>query len=142
MASNATLPSAIRKTVADILKISEKYISMPVISSARRVLLSGMYVSYDVNLTSTRTPESYKVALMDSVRSGGFVEVLHARSGVLLQSTYDLYFVDFSPTSAPTSSPVSTLSDQAGKIDRHTYRNYAPAICSPIVIINSMVILE
>ena len=31
MASNATLPSAIRKTVADILKISEKNISMPVI---------------------------------------------------------------------------------------------------------------
>ena len=128
MASNATLPSAIRKTVADILKISEKYISMPVISSARRVLLSGMYVSYDVNLTSTRTPESYKVALMDSVRSGGFVEVLHAKSGVLLERTYDLYFVDFSPTSAPTRSPVSTLLSKAGKIDRHTYRDYAPAI--------------
>ena len=115
MASNATLPLAIRKTVADILKISEKNISMPVISSARRVLLSGMYVSYDLNLISTRTPESFKAALMESVTTGGFVQVLHANSGVLLESTYDLRFVDTSPTFAPTGSPVSTLSSQAGK---------------------------
>ena len=115
MASNATLPLAIRKTVADILKISEKNISMPVISSTRRVLLSGMYVSYDLNLISTRTPESFKAALMESVTTGGFVQVLHANSGVLLESTYDLRFFDFSPTFAPTGSPVSTLSSQAGK---------------------------
>ena len=88
MAFNATLPLAIRKTVADILKISEKYISMPVISPTRRVLLSGMYVSYDLNLISTRTPESFKAALMESVTTGGFVQVLHANSGVLLESTY------------------------------------------------------
>ena len=125
MASNATLPLAIRKTVADILKISEKYISMPVVSSTRRVLLSGMYVSYDLNLISTRTPESFKVALMESVTTGGFVQVLHANSGVLLESTYDLHFVDTSPTFAPTSSPVSTLSSQAGKeriISSKSYR--------------------
>ena len=115
MAFNATLPLAIRKTVADILKISEKDISMPVISSTRRVLLSGMYVSYDLNLISTRTPESFKAALMESVTTGGFVQVLHANSGVLLVSTYGLHFVDTSPTSAPTSSPVSTLSSPAGK---------------------------
>ena len=115
MAFNATLPLAIRKTVADILKISEKYISMPVISPTRRVLLSGMYVSYDLNLISTRTPESFKAALMESVTTGGFVQVLHSNSGVLLESTYGLHFVDTSPTSAPTSSPVSTLSSPAGK---------------------------
>ena len=101
MAFNATLPLAIRKTVADILKISEKNISMPVISSTRRVLLSGMYVSYDLNLISTRTPESFKAALMESVTTGGFVQVLHANSGVLLVSTYGLHFVDTSPTFAP-----------------------------------------
>ena len=115
MAFNATLPSAIRKTVADILKISEKYISMPVISPTRRVLLSGMYVSYDLNLISTRTPESFKVALMESVTTGGFVQVLHANSGVFVERTYDLRFFDFSPTFAPTSNLVSTLSSPAGK---------------------------
>ena len=115
MASNATLPLAIRKTVADILKVPEKNISVPIISSARRVLLSGMYVSYDLNLISTRTPESFKVALMESVTTGGFVQVLHAHSGVLLESTYDLRFFDFSPTFAPTSNLVSTLSSPAGK---------------------------
>ena len=115
MASNATLLLAIRKTVADILKISGKNISMPVISPTRRVLLSGMYVSYDLNLISTRTPESFKVALKESVTTGGFVQVLHANSGVLLESTYDLHFVDFSPTFAPTSRPVPITSSQAGK---------------------------
>ena len=115
MASNATLPSAIRKTVADILKISEKYISMPVISPTRRVLLSGMYVSYDLNLINTRTPESFKAALMESVTTGGFVQVLHANSGVLLESTYDLHFVDYMPTTRPTSSPSSVFSNQEGK---------------------------
>ena len=125
MAFNATLPFAIRKTVADVLKISEKDISMPVISSTRRVLLSGMYVSYDLNLISTRTPESFKVALMESVTTGGFVQVLHANSGVLLESTYGLHFVDTSPTSAPTSSPVSTLSSPAGK-ERKTSSKIIP----------------
>ena len=125
MAFNATLPLAIRKTVADILKISEKDISMPVISSTRRVLLSGMYVSYDLNLISTRTPESFKAALMESVTTGGFVQVLHANSGVLLVSTYGLHFVDTSPTSAPTSSPVSTLSSPAGK-ERKTSSKIIP----------------
>ena len=115
MASNATLLLGIRKTVADILKISEKNISLPVISSTRRVLLSGMYVSYDLNLISTRTPESFKAALKESVTTGGFVQVLHANSGVLLESTYDLHFVDFSPTFAPTSRPVPITSSQAGK---------------------------
>ena len=117
MASNATLPLAIRKTVADILKVPEKNISTPIISSARRVLLSGMYVSYDLNLISTRTPESFKVALIESVTTGAFVTLLHANSGVLLERTYDLHFDDFSPTSTPTSSPVSTLSSLSGKID-------------------------
>ena len=115
MAFNATLPLAIRKTVADILKISEKYISMPVVSSTRRVLLSGMYVSYDLNLISTRTPESFKAALMESVTTGGFVQVLHANSGVFVERTYDLRFFDFSPTFAPTSNLVSTLLNKAGK---------------------------
>ena len=125
MAFNATLPLAIRKTVADILKISEKNISMPVISPTRRVLLSGMYVSYDLNLISTRTPESFKAALMESVTTGGFVQVLHANSGVLLESTYDLHFVDFSPTFAPTGSPVSTILSQAGK-ERKTSSKIIP----------------
>ena len=88
--------------------LSGSGVGCPVISSTRRVLLSGMYVSYDLNLISTRTPESFKAALMESVATGGFVQVLHANSGVLLESTYGLHFVDFSPTSAPTSSPVST----------------------------------
>ena len=115
--SNATLSLAIRKTVANILKVPERNISVPIISSARRVLLSGVFafVSYDLNLISTRTPESFKAALMESVTTGGFVQVLHANSGVLLESTYDLRFVDTSPTFAPTGSPVSTLSSQAGK---------------------------
>ena len=130
IASNATLSLAIRKTVADILKVPERNISVPIISSARRVLLSGVFafVSYDLNLISTRTPESFKAALIESVTTGGFVTLLHTNSGVLLQRTYNLHFDDFSPTFTPTSSPVSTLSSQGGKIDWHTDDTYAPAI--------------
>ena len=64
---NVTLSSAIRRTVAEILNISEKSISIPIISPKRRMLLSGVYVTYDLNVTSYRTPEWYKSALTESV---------------------------------------------------------------------------
>ena len=117
MTSNATLLSAIHKTVAEILDIPERKISLPIFSSRRRVLLAGAvaYVSYDFNVTSARTPGSYKQSLMQSVTSGGFIALLHAKSGILLNSTYDLHFDDYSPTFHPTRSPLSELSFQAGE---------------------------
>ena len=117
MTSNATLLSAIHKTVAEILDIPEIKISLPIFSSRRRVLLAGAvaYVSYDFNVTSARTPGSYKQSLMQSVTSGGFITLLHAKSGILLQSTYDLHFDDYSPTFRPTRSPLSDLPLQAGE---------------------------
>ena len=57
----------------------------------------------------------FKSALMESVTTGAFVQVLHANSGVFVERTYDLRFFDFSPTFAPTGNPVSTLLSQAGK---------------------------
>ena len=81
-----TLLSAIRTTVAEVLNIPEMKISLPILSSRRRVLLSEAvaFVSYDFNVTSIRTPESYKQALRESVTSGDFVTLLHAKSGILL----------------------------------------------------------
>ena len=115
MATNATLLLAIRKTVSEVLNISEKAISSPILSSNRRVLLSGMSVSYDINVTSHRSSESFKQALMDSVTAGDFVTLFNAKSGVLLEETFDLQFIDYSPTSLPTSSPSSLFSNEAGK---------------------------
>ena len=111
----------IRETVAEILQISEKTISLPILTStsasasSRRVLLSGMFVSYDINVTSYRTPESFKLALTESASSGNFVTVLKAKSGIEIESTYDLHFDDYSPTSKPTMSPSSVLSSRAGE---------------------------
>ena len=111
----------IRETVAEILQISEKKISLPILTStsasasSRRVLLSGMFVSYDINVTSYRTPESFKLALTESVSSGNFVTVLKAKSGIEIESTNDLHFDDYSPTSNPTMSPSSVLSSRAGE---------------------------
>ena len=112
----------IRETVAEILQISEKTISLPILTStsasasSRRVLLSGMFVSYDINVTSYRTPESFKLALTESVSSGNFVTVLKAKSGIKIESTHDLHFDDYSPTSKPTMSPSSVLSSRAGEL--------------------------
>ena len=112
-----TLLSAIRTTVAEVLNIPEIKISLPILSSRRRVLLSEAvaFVSYDFNVTSIRTPESFKQALRESVTTGDFVTLLHAKSGILLQSTYDLHFDDYSPTFRPTRSPLSELPLQAGE---------------------------
>ena len=112
----------IRETVAEILQISEKTISLPILTStsasasSRRVLLSGMFVSYDINVTSYRTPESFKLALTESVSSGNFVTVLKAKSGIEIESTHDLHFDDYSPTSKPTMSPSSVISSRAGEL--------------------------
>ena len=117
MVSNVTLLSAIHNAVAEILNVPEKKISSLSLTSKRSVSLSEMlaFVSYDLNVTSTRTPESYKQALMESVSSGGFVSLLHAKSGFLLQNTYDLHFNDYSPTFQPTRSPSSELLREAGE---------------------------
>ena len=74
-----------------------------------------MFVSYDINVTSHRTPESFKLALTESVSSGNFVTVLEAKSGIEIESTHDLHFDDYSPTSKPTMSPSSVLSSRAGE---------------------------
>ena len=117
MALNETLISAIHKTVAEILNVPETKISSVKLTSKRSVSLSEMvaFVSYDLNVTSTRTPESYKQALINSVATGGFVALLHAESGFLLENTYDLHFNDYSPTFQPTKSPLSEVFIQAGK---------------------------
>ena len=53
---------------------------------------------------------TYKVSLMDAVTTGDFVTLLHAKSGILLERTYDLHFDDYSPTFRPTRSPLSEVS--------------------------------
>ena len=111
---NVTLSSAIRRTVAEILDISEKSISIPIISPKRRMLLSGVYVTYDLNVTSYRTPEWYKSTLTESVEKGHFITLLSSKAGVVLGISYDLHFDDYSPTSRPISSPSFVLSKQAG----------------------------
>ena len=118
MALNETLLSAIRLTVAEILNIPETKISSLILTSKRIVSLSEMvaFVSYDFNVTSTRTSESYKVALINSVATGGFITILHAKSGYLLENTYDLHFADYSPTFWPTRSPLSEVSFHAGNL--------------------------
>ena len=118
MALNETLLSAIRLTVAEILNIPETKISSLILTSKRIVSLSEMvaFVSYDFNVTSTRTSESYKVALINSVATGGFITILHAKSGYLLENTYDLHFADYSPTFRPTRSPLSEVSFHAGNL--------------------------
>ena len=118
MALNETLLSAIRLTVAEILNIPETKISSLILTSKRTVSLSEIvaFVSYDFNVTSTRTSESYKVALINSVATGGFITILHAKSGYLLENTYDLHFADYSPTFRPTRSPLSEVSFHAGNL--------------------------
>ena len=68
--------------------------------------------SVDIRVGAT---ESFKVALLKSVTTGDFLTVLHSKSSILLQSTYDLHFVDYMPTTRPTSSPSSVFSNQEGK---------------------------
>ena len=117
MASNETLISAICKTVAEILNVPESKISSVKLTSKRSMSLSEMvaFLSYDLIVTSTRTPESYKQALINSVATGGFIRLLHAKSGFQLENTYDLHFNDYSPTYQPTRSPLSEVSLQASK---------------------------
>ena len=128
----------IRKTVSEILSIPEKTITLPKISSSRRVLLSGIYVSYDINITSYRTPESYKLALTEAMVSGAFVSLIEAKSTVGIQSMYDLHFDDYSPTSQPSISPLSLLSGSKGMvfvtIDRIVPKYWSISILNNILL--------
>ena len=116
MASNSTFLLIVRKTVAEILNISETKISIPILSSKKRILVIGTLVLYSLNVTSTRTPESYRLILIESISTGEFDTLLRTKSGIQLLSTADFSLDNFSPTSRPSMSPAYVFSSQIGKI--------------------------
>ena len=117
MASNSTFLLTVRKTVAEVLNISETKISIPILSTGKRVLLTGALVLYNFNITSARTPESYRLTLTESVSTGGFDTILRMNSGVQVLSTSGFTLEDFSPTSKPSMSPAYVFSNEVGKIE-------------------------
>ena len=86
----------------EILNISETKISIPILSSKKRILVIGTLVLYSLNVTSTRTPESYRLILIESISTGEFDTLLRTKSGIQLLSTADFTLDNFSPTSRPS----------------------------------------
>ena len=108
-ASSESFALAVVETVIAIMfpLTKEAVLSVTIVSitANRRMLLSGVTVTYIVNITSTKAPEFFMGALQESVSSGSFATSLSANSGVQINSASGLSVVNLSPTFSPTTSP-------------------------------------
>ena len=106
--------AAISRTVSGVLDVPTTAINnIKIISKnniRRQTLFTGVYVFYGINITSFRSSKSYIEALEESILVGTFLTSLSNNTGFVINEMLDFKYVDLSPTSSPTDSPVSSLS--------------------------------
>ena len=102
-ASSESFALAVVETVIAIMfpLTKEAVLSVTIVSitANRRMLLSGVTVTYIVNITSTKAPEFFMGALQESVSSGTFASLLSVKSGLVIRRT-SIYVVSFFPPTA------------------------------------------
>ena len=114
-ASSESFTVALGQSVAVVLKVPASSVSNVRIKAKRRMLLSGVSVTYIVTIVSGRTTQDFIDALHESESSGSFATSLSTNSGVQINSASGLIVIDMSESSSPTASP-STDSDTTGKL--------------------------
>ena len=98
-AASKNFTLALGQTVADLLGEPASVVSDVSVIANRRNLLSGVTVTYIVNITSTKAPEFFMGALQESVSSGTFASLLSVKSGLVIRRT-SIYVVSFFPPTA------------------------------------------
>ena len=102
---SAVLDSTVDGSIALVTDVS--------VTANRRMLLSGVSVSYTVTVSSGRTPDYYVTSLQSSLGSNTFVATLSSNSGVPIAGTSGVVISNTSPTISPTKSPQSSTSANA-----------------------------
>ena len=110
-----TLPPAVIYTVSNLLGVPFSSVFNVRISPTRRKLLGGCTIEYSLNITDSVYPSKLYIKLLeDSVTTGTFLESLKNSSGIAIGQVNGFTYIDKSPTSSPTQSPVLT-SSQSGE---------------------------
>ena len=84
-----TTPSfrrALKKTIAQVLEVQEASVEELLITQNRRLLLSGVSVTYTVRVTDGTTSERLITLLESSISQGTFLASLDTNSGLLVES--------------------------------------------------------
>jgi hypothetical protein len=106
-ATGLSFLTALINTVASTLGVQADAISLVniVVSQNRRVLLSGVSISYTISVSSGISTAYLNTVLDSAVSSGSFASLLSSNSGnpgLSIQGTFSVV------TSSPTGAPVAT----------------------------------
>ena len=115
---SAVLDSTVDGSIALVTDVS--------VTANRRMLLSGVSVSYTVTVSSGRTPDYYVTSLQSSLGSNTFVATLSSNSGVPIEGISGLVILNKSPTPSPTYLPNSVASSHGMFLmilDNHSYKS-------------------
>lgn len=107
-ASSSSFAFAIQQSISNALSIPVTAVIGVSVVANRRKLLSGVIVSYTVNLISGRTSDSLANALTTFVSSDNFVTNLSANSGIVVSGVGIAIISNMSPTYSPSKSPLIT----------------------------------
>ena len=77
---------ALKKVIAQVLEVQEVSVEELLITQNRRLLLSGVSVTYTVRVTDGTTSEHLMALLESSISQGTFLASLGTNSGLLVES--------------------------------------------------------
>ena len=92
-----------KKTIAQVLEVEEVSVEDLLITQNRRLLLSGVSVTYSVRVFDGTTSEHLMALLESSILHGTFLASLNTNSGLLVESV-ELTSVHDNTTSAEGST--------------------------------------
>ena len=105
------------KTIAQVLEVDEVSVEELSITQNRRILLSGVSVTYTVRVFDGTTSEHLMALLESSILQGTFLASLNTNSGLLVESV-ELTSVHDDTSSAaenPSGLPQDKSSSQKGQ---------------------------
>lgn len=101
-ASNSSFVIAFTSTVADVLGIAASTVTGVTVAASRRTLLSGVIISYSINVPSSMTPVDLIAKLKYSVSSESFSHSLSSKSGISITDAAIVTIENLSPTTNPS----------------------------------------
>ena len=141
-ASSASFILALQQSVSTLLEVPVSAVTNVTVTANRRMLLSGVIISYTVTVTSDQTPDHFIGVLESSVSDGSFATTLSTNSGVAISSISSIIVLNLSPTSSPTSSPTLTpVNMPSGKTRVIFYRIWTFARLTVITLIMMITIM-
>ena len=107
-ATKATFILAVKQSISDALDVPiSDVVSVTVVVTNRRELLSGVSIFYTLSVTSGRKSDSIINDLKMYTSSTDFATSLSVKSGIIISGVGVPVITDLSPTSIPSMAPVT-----------------------------------